>query len=145
MLRMNRVMLAGNLTRDPVVRKTPTGVSCADLSLAMNESFTGKDGKAQETACFVDVVAWEKQAEACGDYLKKGAPVFIEGRLQYDQWEDKEGQKRNKIRVRADRVQFMGRPAGSAGGGRSEAASRSRRDEPAGRPERSRRDSDDLL
>lgn len=137
MLRMNRVMLVGNLTRDPVLRKTPTGVSCADISIAVNESYTSKEGKTQDTACFVEVVAWEKQAEACGEYLQKGAPVFVEGRLQYEQWEDKEGQKRNKIRVRADRVQFMGRPR--EGAPRGEVAPRARRDEPAGRVERGRR------
>ncbi len=136
MLRMNRVMLVGNLTRDPVLRKTPAGVACVDMTLAANESYTGKDGKAQESVCFVDVVAWEKQAEACGEFLKKGVPVFVEGKLQYDQWEDKEGQKRNRIRVRADRVQFMGRPAGAA---RGEEPQRARREESAPRGERGRR------
>ncbi len=136
MLRMNRVMLVGNLTRDPVLRKTPAGVSCADMTVAANENYTGKDGKAQEAVCFVDVVAWEKQAEACGEFLKKGAPVFVEGKLQLEQWEDKEGQKRSKIKVRADRVQFMGRPGGAA---RPEEAPRARREEPAGRAERPRR------
>ena len=140
MLRMNRVMLVGNLTRDPVLRKTPAGVSCADISIAVNESYTSKEGKTQETACFVEVVAWEKQAEACGEFLKKGVPVFVEGKLQYDQWEDKEGQKRNRIRVRADRVQFMGRPGG---GTRPEEASRARREESAARAERSRRFTED--
>jgi single-strand DNA-binding protein len=131
-------MLAGNLTRDPLLRKTATGVACADLSLAVNESYVGKDGKSQESTCFVDVVAWEKQAEACQNYLRKGAPVLVEGRLQFDQWEDKDGQKRNKLRVRADRVQFMGRaPGGEArtenGGRQAERADR------GGREERSRR------
>jgi single-strand DNA-binding protein len=135
-------MLVGNLTRDPVVRKTPTGVACADLSMAINEPYAGKDGKKQESACFVDVVAWEKQAEACGEFLRKGAPVCVEGRLQYDQWEDKDGQKRNKIRVRADRVQFMGKPPGgpSAAGGE---APRARRDERGDRADRTRRDLDE--
>lgn len=144
MVRMNRVMLVGNLTRDPVVRTTPGGVSCADLSLAMNESYTGKDGQAQESVCFVEVVAWEKQAQACGQFLKKGAPVFVEGRLQYDQWEDKEGQKRNKVRVRADRVQFLARPGGS-GAGRPEAAPRIRREEPPRAADRNRRPAQELL
>lgn len=139
MMRMNRVMLVGNLTRDPVLRKTPAGAACADLSIAVNDSYTGKDGKTQETACFVDVVAWEKQAQACSEFLHKGAPVFVEGRLLYEQWEDKEGQKRNKIKVRADRVQFMGRPAGAAG---DDGDTRARRDEPPSRndrPDRNRR------
>lgn len=136
MVRMNRVMLAGNLTRDPVLRKTPAGVSCADMTVAANESYTGKDGQTQEVVCFVDVVAWEKQAEACGEFLKKGAPVMVEGKLQYEQWEDKEGQKRNRIKIRADRVQFMGRPAGGA---RGEESARPRREESSGRGERPRR------
>lgn len=117
MVRINRVMLAGNLTRDPVLRKTGSGVSCADLSLAVSDGYAGKDGKNQETTCFIDVVAWEKQADACSEYLQKGAPVLVEGRLQYDQWKDKEGNPRNKIRVRADRVQFLGRPGGGAARG----------------------------
>ena len=138
MMRMNKVLLVGNLTRDPVLRKTPAGVACVDLGLAVNESYTGKDGKPQETACFVDVVAWEKQAEACREYLRKGAPVFVEGRLQYDHWEDKEGQKRNRIRVRADRVQFMGRPGG-AGERAAEAPAARREERGEARPERARR------
>jgi len=137
---MNRVMLAGHLTRDPVLRKTATGVACADMTVAANENYTGKDGKPQETVCFVDVVAWEKQAENSHEFLKKGSPILIEGKLQYEQWEDKEGQKRNKIRVRADRVQFMGRPPGEAS--RSEGAPRGRGAEPA-RSERTRRFQED--
>lgn len=137
MMRMNKVMLVGNLTRDPTLRKTPAGVACADLSLAVNESYTGKDGKTQESACFVDVVTWEKQAEACCEFLQKGAPVFVEGKLQYDQWEDKEGQKRNRIRIRADRVQFMGKPAGANGrrGDDSHSARRDEREDSRGEPE----------
>ena len=136
MVRMNRVLLAGNLTRDPVLRKTATGVACADLSLAANENYTGKDGKPVESVCFVDVVAWEKQAENCHEFLKKGSPLLVEGKLQFEQWEDKDGQKRNRLRVRADRVQFLGRPEGAA---RSEEAPRARRDDSAGRSERPRR------
>ncbi len=140
MMRMNKVMLVGNLTRDPVLRKTPAGVACADLSLAVNESYTGKDGKVQETACFVEVVSWEKQAEACCEYLRKGAPVFVEGKLQFEQWEDKEGQKRNKLRVRADRVQFMGgKPGGAGGARRTDDAPARREDHSAPRSDRNRR------
>lgn len=110
MVRMNRVMVAGNLTRDPVVRKTSTGVVCADIGVAVTDGSAPKNGKPPPPPCFIDVVVWEKQAEVCQQYLRKGSPVLIEGRLQFDEWKDKEGQKRNKLRVRADRVQFLGRP-----------------------------------
>lgn len=118
---MNRVYLAGRLTRDPVLRKTSTGTSCADFSLAVPEGFNSKDGKTQETAHFFDVVVWDKQADACSEYLQKGAPILIEGRLLFEQWKDKEGQPRSKVRVRADRVQFLGSPGrGAARGERAE-------------------------
>lgn len=106
------MFLLGNLTRDPVLRKLQTGTSVVDMGLAVSESRVGKDGQASEAVTFVDIVAWGKQAEACGRHLQKGAPVFVEGRLQFDEWTDKEGQKRNKIKVRAERVQFLGRPSG---------------------------------
>lgn len=126
MVRMNRVLLAGRLTRDPVLRKTATGVACADLGIAVPEGYASKDGKSQETASFFDVVVWEKQAEACSEYLQKGAPILVEGRLQFEQWKDKDGQPRNKVRVRADRVQFLGAPGGGAAKG----------ERPSRRPER---------
>ncbi|MCO5043666.1 MAG: single-stranded DNA-binding protein [Verrucomicrobia bacterium] len=119
MVRMNRVMLVGNLTRDPEIRKTAKGLAVAELGLAVNEGYGGKNGQSEESTCFVDVIAWDKQAETCGEYLRKGSQIFVEGRLQYSQWQDKDGHSRNKIRVSADRVQFMGRPegSGSSGGG----------------------------
>lgn len=115
MVRMNKVLLAGNLTRDPVVRKTANGLAVADLGLAVNESYRGSNGKSEESTCFVDVIAWDKQAEHCGEYLHKGSPVLVEGRLQFDQWKDKDGQNRNKLKVNAQRVQFMGKPAEKGG------------------------------
>ena len=111
----NRVVLMGNLTRDPQVRQIPSGTSVADLGLATNEVFKNRDGEQVERTCFVDIVAWGRQAESCGQYLTKGAPVLVEGRLQLDQWENEEGQKRSKMRVRADRVQFLSRPRKAAG------------------------------
>ena len=107
MASLNYVVLAGNLTRDPVVRNTPSGTAVADLGLAVNEKYKNKAGEMVETTCYVDVVAWGRQAEVCQQYLHKGSPVLIEGRLQLDQWESKEGEKRSKLRVRADRVQFL--------------------------------------
>lgn len=114
---VNRVFLLGNLTREPDLRHTQSGMSVTDLGLAVNERYRNKAGEDVETTCFVDVVAWGRQAEACTRYLSKGAPVMVEGRLQLDTWETDAGEKRSRIRVRADRVQFLGRP-----GGKSESA-----------------------
>jgi single-strand DNA-binding protein len=98
----------GNLTRNPELRYTPSGTAVSDLGLAVNESFKNKAGEVVEQTCFVDVVVWGRQAETASEYLHKGSPVFVEGRLQLDQWENKEGEKRSKLRVRADRIQFLG-------------------------------------
>lgn len=106
----NRVLLMGNLTRNPEIRYTPSGTAVADLGLAVNESFKNKAGEMVEQTCFVDVVVWGRQAETASEYLHKGSPVFVEGRLQLDQWESPQGEKRSKLRVRADRVQFLGSP-----------------------------------
>lgn len=112
---MNRVLLMGNLTRNPQVRQVPSGASVADLGLATSESYRDRNGETVERTCFVDIVAWGPQADACGQYLAKGAPVLVEGRLQFDRWETNEGQARTKLRVRADRVQFLGKLRGSGG------------------------------
>lgn len=113
MVRMNKVLIAGNLTRDPVVRKTPKGLAVADLGLAVHDGYQGKNGDTEESTCFVDVVAWDKYAESCGEFLRKGSPVLVEGRLHFEQWKDKEGQNRTKLKVTADRVQFLGKPVGN--------------------------------
>ena len=105
---LNRVFLMGNLTRAPEVRYTPAGTAVGDLGLAVNETFKNKAGETVESTVFVDVEVWARQAETCGEYLHKGSPVFIEGRLKLDQWENQQGEKRSKLRVRADRVQFLG-------------------------------------
>ena len=104
----NKVQLMGNLTRDPELRHTPSGTAVVDMGLAVNESFKNKAGEKVEQVCFVDVVVWGRQAETTAEFLKKGSPVFIEGRLQLDQWETEGGEKRSKLRVRADRVLFLG-------------------------------------
>jgi len=106
----NRVLLMGNLTRNPEIRYTPSGTAVADIGLAINENFKNKAGEMVEQTCFVDVVVWGRQAETSAEYLHKGSPVFVEGRLQLDQWENQQGEKRSKLRVRADRVQFLGTP-----------------------------------
>lgn len=107
---LNRVFLMGNLTRDPEVRYTPAGTAVGDLSLAINESYKNKAGEMVESTVFVDVEVWSRQAETCAEYLYKGSPVFVEGRLKLDQWTNQQGEKRSKLRVRADRVQFLGTP-----------------------------------
>lgn len=115
---MNHVFLMGNLTRDPDVRQTPSGLAVADLGLAVNERHRSKDGKDVEETCFADVVVWGRQAETCGEYLRKGSAVLVEGRLQFDQWEDK-GERRSRLRVRANRVQFVGAPSRNGDGART--------------------------
>ena len=109
----NRVMLMGNLTKDPDLRQLPSGTSVADLGLAVSESYKNREGETVETVCYVDVVVWGRQAETSNEYLSKGSPVFIEGRLQLDEWE-KDGEKRSRLRVRAARVQFLSSPRAGA-------------------------------
>jgi single-strand DNA-binding protein len=118
----NKVMLIGNLTRDPEVRYTPKGSAVCDIGLAVNRVYTSDSGEKVEEVTFVDVVLWAKMAELAGKYLHKGRPVFIEGRLQMDSWEDKQtGQKRTRMRVVGEQMQFLGSPQGGdrapAGGG----------------------------
>jgi single-strand DNA-binding protein len=107
----NKVLLMGNLTRDPEVRYTPKGTAIANIGLAVNRVWNTESGEQKEEVTFVDVEVWGRQAETAGQYLSKGRPVFIEGRLRLDSWDDKEtGQKRNKLKVVAERVQFLGSP-----------------------------------
>ena len=118
MASVNKVMLIGNLTRDPEVRYTPKGSAVADIGLAINRYFTLENGEKREETTFVDVVLWGRQAELAQQYLSKGRPVFIEGRLQLDSWEDKNtGQKRSKLRVVGENMQFLGSPKDGGGGG----------------------------
>jgi single-strand DNA-binding protein len=117
MASLNRVLLAGNLTRDPELRRLPSGMAVADLRLAVNEKYKNRSGADVETTCFVDVVVWDKTAENCEQYLRKGSPILVEGKLQMDEWQGKDGQKRSKLRVRADRLQFLGSRSGQTAGG----------------------------
>lgn len=107
MASLNKVFLIGNLTKDPEVRYTPSGKPVGDLRMAVSRRFKTADGQNKEDTCYVSVVVWAKQAEICGEQLRKGSPIFVEGRLQYEEWE-KEGQKFNRLRVVAERVQFLG-------------------------------------
>ncbi len=110
----NKVILMGNLTRDPEVKYTSGGTAIAKLGMAINRTWTNKEGQKQEETAFVDVDAFGRQAEVIGQYLKKGRPVMIEGRLKLDQWDDKQtGQKRSKLGVTLEGFQFLD----SGGGG----------------------------
>jgi single-strand DNA-binding protein len=114
MPQLNRVYLAGNLTRDPEVRYLPSGMAVADLGLAVDDNYKDKDGNLKERTLFVDISVWGRQAETCRDYLSKGSPVLVEGRLRLDEWKNQQGEKRTKLKVNADRVQFLGSPRRSA-------------------------------
>jgi single-strand DNA-binding protein len=129
MANLNRVLLIGNLTRDPEVRYTPKGTAVADIGIAVNRVYSGDDGERKEEVTFVDVTLWGRQAEVAQEYLKKGRQVFIEGRLQLDTWDDKQtGQKRSRLRVVAENMQMLGSRAESETG--SPAAGAQRRTAP---------------
>ena len=110
----NKVLLMGNLTKDPELRYTPQGTAVVNLRLAVNRKYRTKDQELKEEVCFITAVVWNKQAETCNQYLHKGSGVFVEGRLQSRSWEDNTGAKRSVIEVRAERVQFMGLPGGQS-------------------------------
>ena len=128
MASFNKVILLGNLTRDPEVRYTPKGSAVADLGIAVNRVYTTDSGEKREETTFVDVTFWGRTAEVAGEYLKKGRPVFVEGRLQLDTWEDKtSGQKRSKLKVIGETMQLLGgRPGGGGGGDAEEGGGTSR-------------------
>jgi len=110
----NKVLLMGNLTKDPELRYTPQGIAVVNLRLAVNRKYRTKDQELKEEVCFITAVVWSKQAETCNQYLHKGSSIFVEGRLQLRSWEDTAGAKRSVIEVRAERVQFMGAPVAKA-------------------------------
>src|SRR5690348_18176914 len=127
MASFNKVILAGNLTRDPELRYTPKGTAIARLGIACNRKWKSETGEMKEEVTFVDVDAFGKTAETIGQYLKKGRPILIEGRLRYDTWEDKQsGQKKSKLGVVLENFQFL-----DSGGGRGESGGQA----PAARPE----------
>ena len=118
MANLNKVMLIGNCTRDPEIRYTPKGTAVAEIGLAVNRFSTNEQGERREETTFIDVTLWGRQAEIAGEYLKKGRPVFVEGRLQLDTWDDKQsGQKRSKLKVVGENIQLLGSRDGGAGGG----------------------------
>jgi len=112
---VNRVCIAGRLTQDPVLRKTPSGASAGDFRLAVDDSYTDKEGKTVEQTCFLTVKTWGKTADHMQQFVGKGDPVLVEGALAYESWEDKGGERRSRLLVRARRVHFLkSRPAGQA-------------------------------
>jgi len=108
MANLNKVMLIGRLTRDPETRYTSGGTAVCEIGLAVNESWTDKQGNRQENTAYVDITLWGRQAEIADEYLNKGSQVFIEGKLKLDQWETREGEKRSKLKVTATGMQFIG-------------------------------------
>jgi single-strand DNA-binding protein len=127
MASLNKVMLIGNLTRDPEIKYTPKGTAIADIGLAVNRNYTTEGGEKREETTFIDVTLWGRVAEIVGEYCKKGRPLFVEGRLQLDTWEDKQsGQKRSKLKVVGENIQLLGsRESGGGGGGGESGESRS--------------------
>lgn len=117
MANLNKVMMIGRLTADPELKYLPSGSAVCSMRLATSRTYKGRDGEQQEDTCFIDIAVWNRQAELCNQYLEKGREVFIEGRLDYDQWESQDGQKRSKHKITAERVQFLGGKGESSGGG----------------------------
>ena len=110
MASLNKVFLIGNLTRDPELRYTPGGTAVVNLRMATNRRFKDRTGEMKQEVCYLTVVSWDKQAEVCNQYLHKGSPLFVEGRLQSRSWDGPDGKKRNVIEIRAERIQFLGAP-----------------------------------
>ena len=134
MASFNKVILVGNLTRDPELRYTPKGTAIAKIGLAVNRVWTNEAGEKKEEVTFVDVDVFGRTAENVGQYMRKGRPILIEGRLKLDQWDDKQtGQKKSKLSVVAETVQFLGSAQGGGEGG-SPAAPRPQRPASAAAP-----------
>ena len=118
MASVNKVMLIGNLTRDPEIKYTPKGTAIADIGLAVNRTYSTESGEKREEVTFIDVTLWGRVAEIVGEYCKKGRPLFVEGRLQLDTWDDKStGQKRSKLKVVGENIQLLGSREGGSGSG----------------------------
>ena len=105
---LNKAFLIGNLTRDVELRYIPSGAAVSNFGLAVNRTYTNSDGEKVDDVCYIDIVAWNRLAEVAGEYLSKGQPIFVEGRLQMDSWEQEDGQKRSKLKVVAQNIQFLG-------------------------------------
>jgi len=145
MANLNKVMLIGNVTRDPEIRYTPKGTALVDLGLAVNRRYTAENGEKREETTFVDITFWGRTAEIANEYLKKGRSVYVEGRLQLDSWDDKAtGQKRSKLQIVGEEMQMLGSREGSGGGSRetsggSDYDEEPRSSRPASRPTQQQR------
>jgi single-strand DNA-binding protein len=114
---LNKVMLMGNLTRDPEIKYTPKGTAIANFGIAINRVFTPEGGERREEVTFIDLEAFGRTAEVIGEYFKKGRPIYVEGRLKLDQWDDKTtGKKMSKLRVVVESFEFLGSREGAGGG-----------------------------
>jgi single-strand DNA-binding protein len=119
----NKVILLGNLTRDPETRATQSGAQVTKFGMAINHKFKGQDGQLRESTCFVDLTAFGRTGEVIQQYCKKGKPLFVEGRLEYSQWQDKEGNKKSKLEVIVENFQFVDAGQRGEGGGAPRAES----------------------
>lgn len=117
MASLNKVMLIGNVTRDPEIRYTPKGTAVVELGIAVNRRYTAENGEKREETTFVDVTFWGRTAEIASEYLRKGRPIYVEGRLQLDSWDDKQtGQKRSRLKVVGEELQMLGSREGGGSG-----------------------------
>ena len=142
MASFNRVILVGNLTRDPEIKYIPSGTPVCELGLAVNDRRKNQNGEWIEETTFVDVTLWGRTAEVASEYLSKGSPVLIEGRLKLDTWETNDGQKRSKLRVVCERMQMLGGRGGGGPSGEGGPRSGARRDSPYSQPAPSRDESE---
>jgi single-strand DNA-binding protein len=134
---LNKVLLMGNLTRDPELRVTPKGTPICQFSLAINRQFKMESGESREEVIYVDIEAWGKQGETIAKYCTKGRPLYVEGRLRLDQWEDKNTkEKRSRMKVVLEQFQFLGDSRGGGAGGAGGAAAGGGDEAPGGSPER---------
>jgi len=133
---LNKVFLIGNLTRDPELRVTPKGTAICSFGLAVNRQYRDESGAARDETTFVDIEAWGKQGELVSKYLTKGSPAMVEGRLRLDAWESKTGEKRSKLKVVLDNVQFLSRGGGGGGGGAAASPAEPAGEAPDATPER---------
>jgi single-strand DNA-binding protein len=135
MANYNRVILAGNLTRDPELSYTPSNTAVCKFGLAVNRVWTNKQtGQKNEDTMFIDCTAWARSAEVINQYMRKGNPILIEGRLAYETWTSQEGQKRSRHAVVVDNFQFLGGPPGGGGGGGGGGRRAERQPAPASAP-----------
>jgi len=131
MANFNKVILAGNLTRDPQLSYTPSQTAVCEFGMAVNRRYKGSDGQQREDTCFVDCQAWGRTGEVINQYLSKGRPILVEGRLTYDAWEGKDGQKRSRIRVTVEKFEFLGGQGGGGQGGGNQQQRRSAPPQPS--------------